>query len=252
MKESSVLHDNYDQQWFQTCLRDLQEINERLRSTGMYYTSPNDFLKKASVADWREHEKNNSDRLIALDAQIAVQEKLTPIADDEEEDDDADEEEEKVATDAEMVDEPPAEMSVDAASPSGATSAKGDPNALICKCCATGPKKVPGYGVDPVELVCPDCSDRVHLSCVEICLVCEATVCVQCHADHVSGKCPKVPAIRAPAGAGGNAAPSTLMPACLDNNGKVTSVIERLALHSPYSPCVRRSTRQETGQTDAA
>ena len=97
-------------------------------------------------------------------------------------------------------------------------------------------KEVPGYGVDPVELVCPDCSDRVHLSCMEICLVCEATVCVQCHADHVSGKCPKVPAIRAPAGAGGNAAPSTLMPACLDNKGKVTSAIERLALHSPYFP----------------
>ena len=93
----------------------------------MYYTFPNDFLEKASVADWKEHEKNNNDRLIALDAQIAVQEKLTPIADDEEGDDDVDEEEEKVATDAEMVDEPPAEMSVDAASPSGATSAKGDP-----------------------------------------------------------------------------------------------------------------------------
>jgi len=37
-------------------------------------------------------------------------------------------------------------------------------------------------------------------------------------------------------GAGGNAAPSTLMPACLDNKGKVTSVVERIALHSPYLP----------------
>jgi len=163
MKESSVLHDTYDQQWFQTCLRDLQEINDRLSDTGMNYTFPDDFLKKASVEHWKEHQKNNNDRLLALDAQLAVQEKLQAIADDEEEDDDADEVEEKGAADAEMVDEPPAEMSMDAASPSGAMSAKGDPSVPICPICETGPKKVPGYGMDYIESRCPDCSERVHL-----------------------------------------------------------------------------------------